>query len=236
MRHLAVDALRGLPGVLPEADRRDLGDALHVVEHVEDRVAEGNIDHRKLAGGQRFPDLRLPDAPRALAPEIVDPEEPALDEIIAQCAASSESRYSAPTSCITMIGHWYNAVVFEGDDGVVVAAARIAADRGLCQLREPVGQVLVGLRVVGRPASAVALRVRLVHGAAVLECAVVGWIGRHTKRKPAEPLNCAAAVAARPSRDENQRRDRHTMSCGAEGAEPAHDGSLLLSYARFTAT
>ena len=44
VRDLAVDALRGLTGVLPQADRRNLRHAFHVVEHVKDRMSRA--EHR----------------------------------------------------------------------------------------------------------------------------------------------------------------------------------------------
>ena len=191
-----------LTRILPEADRRNLCHAFHVVEHVKDRMPQGNIDHRKLARGQRLSDLRLPDVPRVLAPEIIDPEKSTLDEIVVQMRRILRIQIQRADLLHDDDPTPVQLVVAEVDDRVVVPAARIAAHRRLRQLGESVGQVLVGLRVVGRPVSADALRMPLAHGAAVLERAVVRRIGWQAIRGPAEASELRGGRGGEADRDE----------------------------------
>src|SRR5262249_15458895 len=84
VRHLAVNALGSLASTKPDADRRYLGDAVHVVQRVEERVSPRQVDHWELVRRQRLPNFRLEDVPGVLTPEVIHPEEAALDQIIAQ--------------------------------------------------------------------------------------------------------------------------------------------------------
>ena len=80
----AVDAaLRGSAGAEPEVDRRNLRHTLHFLQRVEDLVRRGDVDDGILVGWEDLPDLRLEHAPSVFAPEVVDPQKPALEQIIA---------------------------------------------------------------------------------------------------------------------------------------------------------
>src|SRR6185295_11195741 len=91
------------------------------------------------------------------------------------------------------------------------AAAFVAADRRLGQLGEAERQVLVGLRVVGRPAAAVALRVAAVHRAAILERAVVRGVVLQAHAEP------PAAELRRGGSGDQRGENRQRRHDGARG-------------------
>ena len=77
-------ALRGLSAAQPHADRRNLREVLHVVQHVEQRVLERQVDDRIGRRRQRLAHLVLEHLERVVAPEIVSPEKAAAQQVIAQ--------------------------------------------------------------------------------------------------------------------------------------------------------
>ena len=66
----------------PRTDRWDLFDVMNLVEHVKQRVVERDVDDRIALGRQRLGDFARPDAERILAPEIVRPQEAALEHVV----------------------------------------------------------------------------------------------------------------------------------------------------------
>jgi hypothetical protein len=68
----------------PEVDGWYLRDGLHVVHHSHDRMCGRDVENRKLAGRQHPFDFTRLVAPCTRTPGVIDPEEPALHEVLAQ--------------------------------------------------------------------------------------------------------------------------------------------------------
>ena len=78
--------------VLPPLPAQKLIDAicgvsLHLELRVEQRVVRRQLDDRVLVGREHAAQLRFPPLPRVVAPEVVGPEEAALQQVVAQLGA-----------------------------------------------------------------------------------------------------------------------------------------------------
>src|SRR5262249_32716447 len=65
----------------PEADRRNLWDAVHLIQHVKERVSEGNVDDRILGAWECLADLIGPIGPGTFAPKVIRPQEATLEQV-----------------------------------------------------------------------------------------------------------------------------------------------------------
>src|SRR5215813_11330652 len=77
-------ALGCLPGVCPEIDRGDLRDLPDVVQDVKELMVQRDVDDGIVFGREGLADLIGPPVERAIAPEVVGPEEPALQSVVAE--------------------------------------------------------------------------------------------------------------------------------------------------------
>ena len=169
---------RGAAAAPPELDGGDLRHLLDVHQRPEHRMVEGQVADGVLGRRQHAADLRLPVLPRGGAPEVVDPEEPALEQVVPELG---DLRAAQPDGA-RVGGHDERAVeqlaVGERHHPVVRLAPPVEAHLGRRQVREPEHQVDARVRVVGDPAHAE----RLVADAAVHQLAEREVAVRHRGR------------------------------------------------------
>src|SRR2546428_1052556 len=162
----------------PEADRRDLRKLADLVEHVKNRMIELEIPDRILAGGKRFAELGDPRIPRVLAPEIIGPQETALEQVVAQ-----PRRLLLVEVRAARLGHHdertlEQLLVRQTQQDVLVLALRAPAHRQRRQLGETIGEVDVRPGPIDVPAVSVAVARVAKHDPAELEATVVGRVLR----------------------------------------------------------
>ena len=95
--------------VPPGADRRDLRHARNLELRVEERMilaADRLIGYSP--GGSTFDELAGPVLPGVAAPEIVGPEEPALEQVLAQVRPLRSGRCTPPPSSVIMMNGQLN--------------------------------------------------------------------------------------------------------------------------------
>src|SRR5688572_12879881 len=121
-------------GTAPREDAGHLLDLSDVEQCVSDGIAWRDVDNRKLR--QHARDLIGPLIPRGCAPEVVHPEEPALQQVLPQ-ALYLRLRERGSTDVRTNQDRTLEQlVVAELHDPVVEIAAAVPADLNLGQFRE----------------------------------------------------------------------------------------------------
>ncbi|MEP7309632.1 MAG: hypothetical protein ABJA98_29340 [Acidobacteriota bacterium] len=147
---------------------------------------------------QRLRHLALEDRPRVLAPEVVRPEESALEEVDAEpCSLvvvevqRAGLRHHDERALVEF-------VVAQLQHDVLVLSGGVLADDGAGELGQAIGEVDVGAGVVHRPSVAVAVRILPEHDAAESKRAVVRWI-LGADEEASEPA--APALGGRRRRD-----------------------------------
>src|SRR5712691_6665079 len=85
MWHLAVRSLgRAAAAPHPEGNSRDLRELENREHRMKNRMLQRQIDERVGTRWQYLPDLALPDLPGVIPPEIVGPQESALEQVIVE--------------------------------------------------------------------------------------------------------------------------------------------------------
>ena len=137
----------------PEADVGDLRDFPDVEERLEERVIERQVDDGVLRRRQHPADLGGPVFPRPRAPEVVNPEEPAFQQVVPQPRDLLRPQAHRPDVGRDHKGTTEQLVIGDIDHPVVRLAFLVEVDVGGGQLREPDHEIDVGEGIVGRPPS-----------------------------------------------------------------------------------
>jgi hypothetical protein len=151
----------------------------------------------------------LPDPPGIFAPEVVCPDEAALPDVLPQPGRIGLIEERRPD----FRHHHERALeqvrIGRRDDDVVGTAALVLADGRFGELAQTKREVQIGLRVVDRPAAAVAIE-RLAEGQpAEYELPVVDPRPADLRQAPLTPLAAPLNVGA--ARREHERgHHRHT--------------------------
>ena len=193
--HVALSAPRSdVPPPLPSCRLLEsAAPILHLELRPEQRVVQRHVDDRILATAGAPCASRAPTTPTRSAPEIVGPEESALQQILAQPFGFLVVEVDAPTSVIMMNGHWNSVSSVSRMSEVVRVARRRPADRCLGEFGQPDREVDVGARPVHVPVAAVAARIVAEHDPAELEGAVeVGGARDAERAEIAEELRLDA--------------------------------------------
>ena len=200
------------------ARRMRNGDVLVLGRNVEDAVP-----------GQYAMDLARPLLPRRRAPEIIDPQEAALQQVLAQ-----PRRFFLREFQRADIGrHRERAaeqrIIGEPDDPGGRLAFALAADRRLGQLRHARHQVDAGIGIVRRPAHALRFTPDApVHDFANHERAVFEVPGGKTRRD----AGALRQAALSPLRRHGRRESDCTNRCagGDHAAHPEAHGAIVARF------
>ena len=171
-------------------------------------MADRHLRQREVRRGQRFPDFVLPVIERVVAPEIIGPQKPAVEQVIAQVRRF----FDAEVRAARLRHHEERTVIDLGIgqpvDAVIEVAGQVAADGSGGELGESITEILVGARPVDGPSAAVAVHRVVEHDAAEHERAVVVRVGRQPEvaEPPAAPLR---RRAGRRDRARPEERGRH---------------------------
>src|SRR5688572_30779127 len=156
-------------------------------------------------------DLLDPLPPRLLAPEVVHPDEAALEQVLAQPLHLLVAEPRGADVLHLDKRALEQLVVGEPDDEVIRLAVAGLADAGLGQLGEPDREVDVGRGVIRPPALAACLTaIAVIHAAAEIEVAVEAVSGGKARLGPAEAAAPEPAQILRGhggrERDRDERR------------------------------
>ncbi|MFM1942415.1 MAG: hypothetical protein RI897_1397 [Verrucomicrobiota bacterium] len=133
----------GVPVAEGMADVGDLGFGLEAVEVGEDGVIEGEVDGFAI-GEDAFDDV-VEGVPFLFAPEVIDPEEAAGVEVIAECGDFGIAEAEAADAAHPDEGEGVESFIGEADDDAV------GVDDHGGEVLEAVGEVEVGVGEVGFP-------------------------------------------------------------------------------------
>ena len=166
--------------------------------------------------GSDLPKLALPELPRVLPPEIVSPQEAALDEVLTQTRGLVLVEMGRPD-----LGHHDERTpkehrIGETNEHVFRVALRISADRRLGQLRQADRQVLVRPRPVHAPVATVTVAIAVKRHPAELKRSVE--VLEFGELQASTPVPAAAPLRARDGRcreDYSERRhdEPRTAAC-----------------------
>ena len=231
VRHRAVGPLlrRVAAAPPPVADVGNLWQLLHDELRLKDRIRRGDFLDRELAGVEHLRQFAGPDDPLLGAPMVVGPEEPALQQILAQPHGLGVGDPPGTDVARHEEGTREQLRVVQAHQ-VMVRFVAAPADPCAGQLREPDAEIALAERVVRAPAAAVSPRL-VVDEAADDEIAVGELRRRH------RPLNAEAAEA--PELAQRQPRGReHQGTCRQDDQErrcraaDAHRASLSPRWPR----
>ena len=207
MRHRALRAaFRGAARTQPVPNRRDLRDAAADGEdRSEQRMVVRQILRRELPRRQRLAELLGPRFPGPLAPEVIGPQEAALQQVAAQRLGLRIGDVGGAN----LRHHDERALeerrIGQLDDEVLRLLRSREPDGGLGQLRQADRHVDVGTGEVDAPPAAVAVAILAKRDAAELPRAVEIFGNR---RPHAESTAAAAAALRFTCRDQRKEDDK----------------------------
>ena len=167
-------------------------------------MAARKIDDRIVRCRKYFSNFAFPDIPRVRAPEVVDPEEAAFQQVRPEPLRILRAEKQTPDFLHDDDRTLEQFIVGQTHDQMIGLSRSIEADCDLRELRYANGEIDVRQRIVGQPTAAVAARILPIDRAAVVKASIEA-LG------PREMCFEAAidATKLRPREACDEQRDRH---------------------------
>src|SRR4029453_5603809 len=135
-------------------NRRDLRNSLDRILRVKERMIRLQIEDRILLRRQHAGDLLHPVVPFRVAPEVVDPEEAAFQQVVTEAGYLLLGELGCSHVLHVQVRTVEEIVVGQPEREVIWLTVRATADARPGQFRETEGEVYVGVGIVRGPAGA----------------------------------------------------------------------------------